>query len=61
MQVNLRLEAKQDRTTGKWYVLLELPGQIVDPIARTRPIFDSPDDALTDIGRAIKKLVQQTQ
>jgi hypothetical protein len=58
MHLNLRLEAKKDHDTGKWYVTLHLPDEIVGPIASTKPIFDTLGDAISKIGLAIKKLIK---
>jgi len=54
-----KLVAQEDGDSGKWFAELYLPEILGGPIARTRPIFNSMEQALGGGLRAMRKGLEQ--
>jgi hypothetical protein len=55
---HFRLEAEKDETSGKWHAALYYPSATVSPVSRTRPIFNSSDEALAAALRAMQNSLE---
>ena len=56
-----KLEARQDEASGKWFAELYYPELLGAPVARTRTIFDSEEQALAGALRAMCNGMQQAE
>jgi len=56
---DFKLEAEKDQASGKWYVELYYPEGLTSPVARTEPVFNSRDEALSAAFRAIQKSIER--
>jgi hypothetical protein len=55
---HFRLEAEKDEASGKWHAVLYYPSAMATPVSRTRPIFNSSDEALAAALRTIQKSLE---
>jgi hypothetical protein len=56
---DFKIEAEKDQASGRWYVELYYPDALTTPIARTEPVFDSRDEALSAAVRAMQKGIER--
>ena len=56
---DFKVQARQDKASGKWFAELYYPEVLSAPIARTRPIFDGMEQALAGALRAMRKGLEQ--
>jgi hypothetical protein len=57
----LKIETRQDATSGNWYAELYESKTAASPIARTRAIFDSSHHATVSALAAIKRAFEQVR
>ncbi len=58
---HFKVEAAKDDASGKWLAELYYPEAMATPFSRSRPIFNSREEALAAAVRAMRRAMEQIE